>query len=321
MKKIKKAFKYVGIGMILLISFMFLNNTSLFIDKGNSEPKLLAHRGVHQTFSMDGIKWDSCTAERIYEPEHSYIENTISSMEEAFRLGADVVELDVHPTTDGEFAVFHDWTLECRTDGEGVTREHTMEELRQLDVGYGYTADNGKTYPLRGSGVGLIPTLREVLEEFPDKELLIHIKSDDPEEGVLLADYLKSNPQTNMKSLAVYGGDQPISSFKEKMPDVRVMSKGTIKSCLIPYIAIGWTGYVPEACEKTQLHIPEKIGPFLWGWSGKFHQRMEEVDTRVIIVAGDGGYSEGFDSVEDMERVQDNFPGYIWTNQIDLIGR
>ncbi|MGD6774353.1 glycerophosphodiester phosphodiesterase family protein [Sutcliffiella horikoshii] len=321
MKKIKKALKYFGIGMVLLVGFMFMNNTSLFIDKGNSEPKLLSHRGVHQTFSMDGIKWDSCTAEKIYEPEHSYIENTISSMEEAFRLGADVVELDVHPTTDGEFAVFHDWTLECRTDGEGVTREHTMEELRQLDVGYGYTADNGKTYPLRGSGVGLIPTLREVLEEFPDKELLIHIKSDDPEEGVLLADYLKSNPQTNMKSLAVYGGDQPISSFKEKMPDVRVMSKGTTKSCLIPYIAIGWTGYVPEACEETQLHIPEKIGPFIWGWSGKFQERMDKVDTRVIIVAGDGGYSEGFDSVEDMERVQDNFPGYIWTNRIDLIGR
>ncbi|WP_226680238.1 glycerophosphodiester phosphodiesterase family protein [Sutcliffiella horikoshii] len=319
LKKIKKTFKYIGIGMILLIGFMFLNNTSLFMDKENSDPKLLAHRGVHQTFSMDGIKWDSCTAERIYEPEHSYIENTIASMEEAFRLGADVVELDVHPTTDGEFAVFHDWTLECRTDGEGVTREHTMEELRQLDVGYGYTADGGKTYPLRGKGKGFIPTLGEVLEQFPDKELLIHIKSDDPEEGVLLADYIKSNPQRNMESLAVYGGNQPINSLKEEMPDMRVMSKGTMKSCLIPYIAIGWTGYVPEACEETQLHIPEKIGPFLWGWSGKFQQRMDKVDTRVIIVAGDGGFSDGFDSEEDMERVPDNFSGYIWTNRIEVV--
>lgn len=319
MKKFKKVFKYFGIGMLLLIVFMFFNNTSLFLDNENNEPKLLAHRGVHQTFSKEGIEWDSCTAEKIYEPEHSYIENTIASMEEAFRLGADVVELDVHPTTDGEFAVFHDWTLECRTDGEGVTREHSMEELRQLDVGYGYTADNGKTYPLRGKGVGLIPTLGEVLEQFPDKELLIHIKSDDPNEGDLLADYLKSNPQMNLESLAVYGGDQPISSLKNKLPDMRVMSKGTIKSCLIPYIAIGWTGYVPEACEETQLHIPEKIGPFLWGWSGKFQERMDKVDTRVIIVAGDGGFSEGFDSEEDMERVPDGFSGYIWTNRIEIV--
>ena len=47
-------------------------------------------------------------------------------MQAGFAAGADVVELDVHPTTDGEFAVFHDWTLDCRTDGHGVTREHSM---------------------------------------------------------------------------------------------------------------------------------------------------------------------------------------------------
>lgn len=90
------------------------------------------------------------------------------------------MEFDVHPTKDGQFAVFHDWTLECRTDVEGVTRDHTMEELKQLDIGYGYTADGGKTYPFRGKGVGLMPTLDEVLVAFPKQSFLIHIKSDDP---------------------------------------------------------------------------------------------------------------------------------------------
>ncbi len=71
-------------------------------------------------------------------------------MHAAFDAGADIVEFDVHPTTDGHFAVFHDWTLDCRTDGKGVTREHTLAELKKLDAGYGYTADGGKTYPLRG---------------------------------------------------------------------------------------------------------------------------------------------------------------------------
>ena len=33
-----------------------------------------------------------------------------------------MIEIDVHPTTDGQFAVFHDWTLDCRTNGAGVTR-------------------------------------------------------------------------------------------------------------------------------------------------------------------------------------------------------
>jgi glycerophosphoryl diester phosphodiesterase len=77
-------------------------------------------------------------------------------MRAAFNKGADMVEFDVQPTTDGQFAVFHDWTLNCRTNGAGVTRDHTMKELKALDVGYGYTADGGKTYPFRGKGVDAI---------------------------------------------------------------------------------------------------------------------------------------------------------------------
>ncbi|MEZ4555866.1 MAG: glycerophosphodiester phosphodiesterase family protein [Caldilineaceae bacterium] len=56
-------------------------------------------------------------------------------------LGADVVEFDVHRTSDDQFAVFHDWTLDCRTDGTGVTRDQTLADLQTLDIGYGYTGD------------------------------------------------------------------------------------------------------------------------------------------------------------------------------------
>jgi len=280
---------------------------------------LLAHRGLAQTFPMDGITGDTCTAERIYEPEHPYIENTISSMKAAFEAGADIVELDVHPTTDGEFAVFHDWTLECRTNGTGVTREQTMEELKKLDIGYGYTADHGKTYPFRGKGVGLMPTLDEVINKFPDKNFLIHIKSDDPSEGELLAQYLEKFPKDKLEQLSVYGGDQPIALLKSHKPSLRVMSKQTMKSCLIPYLAVGWIGYVPTACENTQLHVPETMAKWLWGYPGKFLNRMEDSNTRVILVKGDGSWSEGFDRVEDLESLHDKYTGGIWTNRIDVI--
>ncbi len=96
---------------------MYLNNTVLFTKNSNREPLLLAHRGMAQTFIMEGITAETCTAERIYEPDHPFLENSISSMEAAFEAGADIVEFDV----------FHDWILECRTDGEGVIRDHTMQ--------------------------------------------------------------------------------------------------------------------------------------------------------------------------------------------------
>jgi glycerophosphoryl diester phosphodiesterase len=310
----------ITIFLLLLIMFMFLNNTTLFL-KQDKKPKLLAHRGVAQTFRMEGITGETCTAERIHKPEHNFLENSIPSIEAAFKAGADIVELDVHPTSDGEFVVFHDWTLDCRTNGSGVTREHSLAELKSLDIGYGYTADDGKTFPFRGKGIGMMPTLKEVLLTFPGKDLLIHIKSNDPEEGEHLADYLIKNRQNDFGKISVYGGDEPISSLKNLIPELRVMSKETIKSCLLPYIAVGWTGYVPEACKKTQLHIPEKIGPFLWGWPEKFVGRMDQHDSRTIIVGGNGmNFSTGFDSEEDLKRLPDYYSGVIWTNKIVKTG-
>lgn len=40
-------------------------------------------------------------------------------MQAAFDHGADVVEFDVHRTADDRFAVFHDWTIDCRTEYDG----------------------------------------------------------------------------------------------------------------------------------------------------------------------------------------------------------
>jgi glycerophosphoryl diester phosphodiesterase len=317
MKKFKRIMKRVLIVFAVLAAFMYVNNTSLFTKTAGEEPLLLAHRGMAQAFPMEGIKSDTCTAGRIFEPEHPYLENTIPSMEAAFEAGADVVEFDVQPTKDGKFAIFHDWTLECRTDGKGVTREHTMEELKQLDIGYGYTADDGKTYPFRGKGVGLMPSLDEVLSHFPEGSFLIHIKSDDPEEGNQLADHLSQLPKERLSELTVYGGDRPIAALKEKLPEIRVMSIATMKSCMLPYIAAGWTGHVPSACRNTQIHIPETYAKWMWGWPDKFIKRMEEAGTRVILVAGDGGWSEGFDTPEDLKRLPSDYSGGIWTNRID----
>ena len=315
----KKRSLKIGAGVLLLLAVWIFIHQTADPPQGQRRPFLLAHRGLAQTFPMEGITGDTCTAERIDPPEHPYLENTIASMEAAFAAGADIVEFDIHPTTDGQFAVFHDWTLDCRTNGNGVTREHSLTELKALDIGYGYTADQGKTFPFRGKGVGLMPSLDEVLSRFPEESFLIHIKSDDPSEGRLLATRLATLPVEQLDRLAVYGGDRPIRTLKEALPELRVMSKQTLQQCLLSYLAVGWTGYVPSSCRHTQLHIPEKVAPWLWGWPARFVLRMESVDTRVILVAGDGKWSEGFDTVESLERLPANYFGGIWTNRIDRI--
>ncbi|WP_421380875.1 glycerophosphodiester phosphodiesterase family protein [Bacillus salacetis] len=316
---IKKLFKRTAFIILILSVFIFANNSSQLTKERKGDPFLLAHRGMAQTFSMEGIEGDTCTAERIYEPEHPYLENTLASIGAAFDSGADMVEFDIRPTKDGQFAVFHDWTLDCRTNLAGEPKEYTMEQLKQADIGYGYTADGGKTYPFRGEGIGLMPSLNEVLSTFPDKELLIHIKSNDPEEGTMLAKKLLQLPESQQKLITVYGGDAPVQSLKEELPDTRVMSRETLKSCIFPYLAYGWSGIVPGACSKTQIHVPQKYTRLLWGWPDKFLNRMDAAGTRVIIVAGDGTWSEGYDSEKDLKQLPANYTGGIWTNRIDEI--
>ena len=53
---------------------------------------------------------DTCTATRIEQPVHDYLENTVRSMQAARLATAQMVEVDIAPTADGRIAIFHDWT-------------------------------------------------------------------------------------------------------------------------------------------------------------------------------------------------------------------
>ena len=317
----RRAMRVLLVGALLLAVFAYLNNTALLAPAGTGRPVLLAHRGLAQTFSHVGLQGDTCTAARIDAPEHAYLENTIASMQAAFRAGADIVEFDVHPTTDGAFAVFHDWTVDCRTDGKGVTRGHTIAELKALDVGYGYTADGGRTFPFRGKGVGLMPSLDEVLSAFPGKRFLIHIKSNDAAEGKQLAAQLAALPPSRLADLIVYGGDAPVAAVAAGLPAVRTMSKASLKACLLRYFALGWTGYVPAACRNSMLLVPINVAPWLWGWPGRFVERMGRAGTHVFTLGPWDGeeFSRGLDSAEEVRALPAGYSGGIWTNRIDRI--
>jgi glycerophosphoryl diester phosphodiesterase len=280
---------------------------------------VLAHRGLSQTFPLDGVQNDTCTATRIHPPQHPYVENSVLSMRAAFDAGADMLEFDVQVTADGQLVVFHDSTLDCRTDGSGTVAEHTLADLRRLDLGHGYTADGGATYPLRGTGVGLLPTVEEVVAAFPGRDLLIDLKNDDRAEGERLAGYLATLPAARLSTIAVYGGDAPVAAVATRLPQVRASSKKIMKDCLVRYLATGWTGHLPDACRHTELHLPQRYGRLLWGWPNLFVDRMRDADTRVVLVAGDGPWSAGFDRPTDLDAVPADWSGWLWTNRTDVV--
>ena len=195
-----------------------------------------------------------------------------------------------------------------------------MAYLKSLDIGYGYTADGGKTFPFRGQGVGLMPTLDEVLTHFPGRRFLINVKSNDPEEGHELAARLGKLPAKRLALISVYGGDAPIAAIEAALPAVHTMSKASLESCLLRYVMLGWSGYVPAACKATVLMIPTNIAPWLWGWPDRFLDRIDSAGSTVFLVGPwSGGFTEGLDTPEQIDALPPGYSGGISTDALDII--
>lgn len=96
--------------------------------------------------------------------------NTIAAYRAAVEMGCDMLEVDIHMTSDGELVMCHDHELDNFTNGTGLVRERTLEYVRSLDTGIGkYERYKGER----------IPTLREFLEfckEYPDLLVDVELK-------------------------------------------------------------------------------------------------------------------------------------------------
>lgn len=82
-------------------------------------------------------------------------ENTLSAFKLAGEMGADMVELDVHLSRDGDVMVIHDDKVDRLTNGSGMVADMTRTELQRLDAGSWF----GKKFAGE-----IIPTLEAVLQ-------------------------------------------------------------------------------------------------------------------------------------------------------------
>ena len=54
------------------------------------------------------------------------------------QLKGDYIEIDLQMTKDGYLVAMHDETLNRTTNGTGLVKEHTLEEIKQLNAGSTY---------------------------------------------------------------------------------------------------------------------------------------------------------------------------------------
>lgn len=62
-------------------------------------------------------------------------ENTLPAFRSACEIGADMIELDMHMTKDGEIVIAHDSDFLRTADHPGKIHEMTLDEVKKIDVG------------------------------------------------------------------------------------------------------------------------------------------------------------------------------------------
>ena len=144
--------------------------------------------------------------------EDEFPSNTLYAFHKALGAGADMLELDVGMTKDNKVIVMHDTTVDGKTDGHGTVSSKTLRQMKRLDAAYWFAPGRSdhyshdypaSAYRFRGVATGRkraprgssaadfrVPTLSEVLREFPHTPINIEIKGRTPEEKV--SEYVKN---------------------------------------------------------------------------------------------------------------------------------
>jgi glycerophosphoryl diester phosphodiesterase len=321
--RLRQRWALIGAGFLGCVLSLYLFNASWLANPPSGRPAVVAQRGLEQSYPAGKSDDSACTARTILPPTRDYIDNTVPSIAAALADGANIVEVDARMTRDHEFVLIHDNALDCRTNGSGLVAEHRLAELRKLDVGYGYTADGGSTFPLRGKGVGLMPTLAEVLQRFADRRFFVQIKDFDPAVADRLVTYLDAIPSAPWTRISFFGSPGPLARLKLLKPSADVWSAHAVSNCLFGYVETGWSGHVPHACDDGMIIIPVQQAWLIWGWPNRFLARMREHRTRVMLIGRMLVASRSFsrlDTAGELTKVPPGFDGLIWTDHIEVIG-
>lgn len=185
-------------------------------------------------------------------------ENTVVAMDHGIEAGSDALEVDVHVTTDGHLVTIHDDTVDRTTDGTGPVEAMSLAQLRELDAGYRFTPDMGRTFPFRGRGIR-IPTLDEVVGAGGELPMIIEVKS--PDAGRALGDWLRdrrTGGPDDLERFIVGGFDRAAVAPAAAAADWQCATRRD----LVPFVLLGKLGIrAPLRREIDAVMLPIRKGP------------------------------------------------------------
>lgn len=283
--KIKKP-SFTSFLLVLLfltvIIFLFipynLNLMSSTIEVNMKHPAIIAHRGG-----------------AAYAPE-----NTMAAIELAMQSKANMIEIDLHMSKDGELVVIHDKTVDRTTNGTGKVSEMTWEDLRKLDAGSWF----GEEFAGQR-----IPSFQEVLDRVNgQKNLLIEIKSgvdEYPDIDQKVVEVILKNNGLDWCIVQSFD-DQTLIDIQQQWPQVQLQKLIVFKFRLLPMVFDGTFSFY----SKKKYQFVDAINPHYKFVNRRLIQKLHNAGFQVNVW---GGKSE--DSYEKINHIPvdgwiTDFPDY-----------
>lgn len=165
-----------------------------------------------------------------------YPENTLLAFAKAIEQGADALELDVRVTRDGVPVVLHDAALDRTTDRSGPVEELPWQEVRQANAG----------------GAQTVPSLAQVLEEFPATPLVIEIKT--PRAALPVLSVLRAHCATDRVVVGAF--ERAALAPFDRTEVARAAARSEVARF---WLAARWPGRTPRASWRA-FTVPRRFG-------------------------------------------------------------
>ena len=224
-------------------------------------------------------------------------ENTMAAFGKAIEIGADMIELDVLLTSDGELIVIHDDTVDRTTGGEGRVASFTLEEIRRLDAGSWFSPEFSSER---------LPTLAEVLDLVRGKILLnVEIKTEavtDRTEGGIVEKVVRLVNEMGMR------GEVVISSFDARAVRQARELDATFRTAVL-YNDNAQSGQSPAAIVRDLD-------------ANGFNMSRRQVDADIVKECHAAGFPVAVYTVNDLETMKEMIGigvDALFTNQPDIM--
>lgn len=242
LRKIFKGFGYFLLGLIIILAAAYVYLAMQTGEKATERAVFVREKSPFLVFAHRG-------------GGGLYPENTLGAFEYSAKMGADVLELDVHATSDGALVVMHDGSVDRTTNGKGRVSAMTLAEVKKLDAGYLFTNDNGATYPFRGQGI-TIPTLQEIFDALPQMTFNIEPKQAEPSITAPLCEMIRAHKMTEKVIVGSFR-QQAINEFRQACPEV---ATSATPSEVTEFLTLSKTGLSESYNPPFQaLQVPENL--------------------------------------------------------------